>query len=126
MINKNILTDTVVARESDTVLEVSRILRDTQSRHLVVLSDEHCPVGIISTVDVNNRVVAQEKDPKTTLAKDMMTRDIITIDCEDTYENALKKMAEAGTYSMPVTRECKLLGTLELRRAVAEMKNESN
>ncbi len=123
MIDKKHLSDTVVCREKETVLEVARILRDTKSRHLVVLSTDNKPLGIISTVDINNRVVAQEKDPKKTHVEDVMTRPVVSIDCSETYHSAIKKMAEAGSYSIPVTLHGKLLGSLELRTALEVIKD---
>lgn len=123
MIDKKHLSDTVVCREKETVLEAARILRDTKSRHLVVLSTDNKPLGILSTVDINNRVVAQEKDPKKTKVEDVMTRPVHSIDCSETYHHAIKKMAEAGSYSIPVTCNGKLLGSLELRRALEVIKD---
>jgi signal-transduction protein with cAMP-binding, CBS, and nucleotidyltransferase domain len=118
-IQKEQLTDAVICRENDDVLEVSRILRDTQTRHLIVLNAQDQPVGIISTVDLNNRVLAEEKDPKQTKAKDIMTKGIEVISIEnDTYERAFEIMATIGTYSIPVTREGKLLGILEFNTAL--------
>jgi len=54
MINKSLLTDVVFCSENDTVLEVARILRDTRARHLIVTDSKKKPLGIISTVDINN------------------------------------------------------------------------
>ena len=59
MINKGHLTDAVICRENDDVLEVSRILRDTQRRHIIVLDKNDGPIGVISTMDINNRVLAR-------------------------------------------------------------------
>jgi len=117
MIQKEHLIDAVVCRENDNVLEVSRILRDTQRRHLIVLDKEDKPVGIISTVDLNNRVLAEEKDPKKLKAKEIMTKSTKVVSIEDTYEKAFQIMAELGTYSIPVVRNGKLLGLLEFTRA---------
>lgn len=118
-IQKEHLTDAVICREDDTILEVSRIMRDTQTRHILVLDKTDKPVGIISTVDMNNRVLAEEKNPKITKAKEIMTKNIETVSIEnDTYERAFEVMAGIGTYSIPVVREGKLLGILEFNTAL--------
>jgi CBS domain-containing protein len=117
MIQKEHLVDAVICRENNDVLEVSRILRDTQRRHLIVLDSKDKPVGIISTVDVNNRVVAEEKNPKQITAKDIMTKEPKVVSLQDTYEKAFQIMAELGTYSIPVVRDSKLTGLLEFKMA---------
>ena len=112
MISKELLQDVVFCNEKDSILEVSRVLRDTQNRHLVVVDAKRKPVGIISTVDVNNRVVAEGKNPSTTLAKDIMTKPIETVDISITCEEAYQKMIKKGTYSIPVTDKNQLVGSL--------------
>lgn len=117
MIKREHLTHAIIARENDTVLEVSRILRDTRSRHLLVLDSKDYPVGVISTVDLNNRVLSEEKNPRTIHAKDIMTKTIKVIDTDSTYHNAYTIMSELGTYSIPVVHNNKLLGILEFSMA---------
>lgn len=125
MIEKEKLREAIICRENENVLEVSRILRDTKSRHLIVLDTKDKPVGIISTIDLNNRVLSEEKDPKQLKAKDIMTKNIQSVKIEDNYEKAFQIMSQLGTYSIPVTRNNKLLGLLEftttLRMKVKEV-----
>lgn len=111
------LTDAVICRENEDALEVAKILRDTQRRHLIVLDSKDKPVGVISTVDINNRVVAEEKDPKKTKAKDIMTKNIAIASIEDSYDKAYQTMAKLGTNSIPVIKDGKLVGMLEFMAA---------
>ncbi len=117
MIKPEHMTDAVVCRFDESVLEVSRILRDTQRRHLIVLDEKDKPVGIISTVDINNRVVAEGKEPRNLKAQEIMTKNITYVSVDDTYEKAFQTMAKLGTNSIPVTRDGKLLGMLEFMMA---------
>ncbi|MBI4439225.1 CBS domain-containing protein [Candidatus Woesearchaeota archaeon] len=117
MIGNENLTDAVVCKADDTVLEVSRILRDTRRRHLIVTDGTGKPMGIISTVDINNRVVSEEKEAKSTKASDIMTRNIQSVSTHQTYEEAFQTMANLGTNSIPVTRDGKLIGMLEFMQA---------
>ena len=118
MIKREHLTDAVICRENDSVIEVSRILRDTQRRHVIVLNKGDSPVGVISTVDINNRVVSEDKDPKSFQAKEIMTKGIKFISVNDTYQKGFEIMAQMGTYSIPVVLEDgKLIGLLEFARA---------
>lgn len=116
MIEKNKLQDAVICDENDTVLEVSRILRDTRSRHLIVVDSEQKPLGIISTVDINNRVVAEGLNPEEAAAGDVMTSPIEVVELNSSYEDAYKKMIEKGTYSIPVVENEKLVGILDFNQ----------
>ena len=118
MIDLPLLRDAIICRQHDTAVEVSRILRDTQRRHLLVLNDKDEPIGIISSVDINNRVVAEQRDARLLLAIDIMTPNVKTISVDDSYENASALMTELGTYSLPVVRNGKLVGLLEFMTAL--------
>ena len=113
------LTETIVCRENDTAMEVARILRDTNARHLIVLADENKPSGIISTTDINNRIVAEGKDIIKTKAKDFMTKDIVRISKSSELADAIVKMSERNISSLPVIDEnSQLVGVLEFTNAL--------
>ena len=128
MIDKNLLQDVVICRKNDTILEVARILRDTKSRHLIVVDENEKPLGIISTVDINNRVIAEELNIKETTAEDVMTKKIEVVDVNESYDNAYKKMNDKGTYSIPVVEDGKLIGALSFNQLFYKVggKNEKH
>ena len=113
MLNKELLNDAVICKEGDNVLEVSRIIRDTRARHVIVVDKSLKPLGIISPFDINNRAVAEERNLKSTLAKEIMTKPIETIDVNSDYEKASEKMITLETYTLPVTEEGKIIGILD-------------
>jgi CBS domain-containing protein len=115
MISKKELSNAKVCYDFENVLEAANILKETKARHLIVINEENAPIGIISSVDIVNRVIAEELDPEKTKVKKVMTKNIDIIDINDTYENAYHQMAELGTYSIPVVDEDKkLCGLLDL------------
>lgn len=116
MISKNLLHDVVFCNPNDSVLEVSKILRDTRSRHLLVIDEDKKPVGVISAIDINNRVVAEGKNASELIAEEIMTKPIETIEVSSTCEEAYKKMVERGTYSIPVTEDGHLIGSLSFNK----------
>lgn len=125
MIDKEILYDAVICKEKDSALEAARIMRDTKARHLIVVDKDLRPLGIISPFDINNRVVAEEKDAKKVMAVQVMTKPVETIELSSNYKQAAEKMAELETFTMPVTEKGKLVGMLDygtVFRAVCEVK----
>jgi len=124
-IDKGMLYDAVVCNEDESVLEVSRIMRDTRARHLIVVDGDLKPLGIISPSDINNRVVAEEKNPSYISACEIMTKPVETIDLDSTYSQAAEKMAFLETFTMPVVNNGKLVGILDYSsvfRNVCEVK----
>jgi|ETNmetMinimDraft_2_1059921.scaffolds.fasta_scaffold40953_2 CBS domain-containing protein len=120
----NKLKDVVFCNEKDSVVEVAQILRDTKQRHLIVVNDLKEPLGIISTVDINNRVVAEKKDFESISAADIMTKPIETIDIDLSYDEAYQKMVGKNIYSIPVTKDRKLVGSLEFNQIFLKAKEQ--
>jgi signal-transduction protein with cAMP-binding, CBS, and nucleotidyltransferase domain len=107
-----ILPVLTVKLEDDSIT-VAKKLHDFQERRIFVLNDKRFPVGIISIVDINDRVVARGKNPKKTKAKDIMTYPInLIIDVNDSIEEVLKKMVQKDNYYVPVTHKGILVGLL--------------
>ena len=116
------LRQVVICKEEDDIVEAAKILRDTRQRHLIVVNSEKEPLGIISTVDICNKAVCEEKNPKELKAKDIMTAPIKTADFNDSYEEAYEKMIGGDLLSIPVTNEGKLVGVLNFDRVFEKIK----
>ena len=112
-------------RKETNVVEVAKMLRDNKQRRIIVTDENEYPIGIISTTDINNRVVAEKKDPSKLKAEDVMTSPIyLTCDIDDNLNDIFKKMVEHESFFCPVTKENKLHGVLtygELIKRVHEM-----
>ena len=119
---RKMLDDVVTCLQDDNVLEAARILRDTSVRHLVVIDLEKKPVGVLSTVDITKRVVAERKSAEETKVSEVMTKPIAIVDVGESYEEAYKKMLEHGTYSIPVTENGVLIGSLDFNRLFCKVK----
>lgn len=122
------LSETVICNHKDNVVKVSRILRDTNSRHLLVLNDKKQPTGVISTVDINNRVVAEEKTPAQLTAADIMTKTIVSVPVTVSLPEAVELMGKKNVSFLPVVDDkgC-LVGVLEFSnvlKAMAKMEKE--
>lgn len=79
-----------------------------------VLSGE-CLVGVFSERDLMTRVVVLGLDPRQTRIHDVMTRDVIVADSEDSHAAGIAKMAARGCRHLPVMHDGHLLGFLSLR-----------
>ena len=114
MIQREHLGKGVTCREDVSVLDVARLLRDSKKHHVFVLDFSDRPVGIVSTMDMNNKVVAELLDPSKLRARDIMTKDVKVARLEESYALAYSLMMDLGTYSVPgVDKDGKFLGVFE-------------
>ena len=97
----------------DDAVTVAKRLHDFQERRIFVVNEKKFPVGIISIVDINDRLVARGKDPKKTKAKEIMTYPVnLIVDLNDSIEEVLKKMIQKDNYYVPVTDKGVIKGLL--------------
>ncbi len=99
--------------EDDSVVKAAKILRKNKQRRLIVINKEKEPVGIISTTDLSNRVVAENRLPETLKAKDIMTAPIYLVcDIKDSLDMLYEKMLKHKSFFVPVTKNKKLFGII--------------
>lgn len=111
-------------RPDENALQVAKLLRRNKQRRIIVVDNDNSPIGIVSTTDMNNRVVAENKSPQKTTAKDIMSSPIYLVcDINDDLNEVFKKMVEHESFFCPVTKNKKLYGVLtygELSRRIKE------
>jgi len=80
-----------------------------------VLSGDGKLLGVFSERDLVRRVIAKGLDLKSTIVDDVMSRDLILADVNETYEMCLKKMKDRGTRHILIIENDKLIGILAMR-----------
>jgi len=81
----------------------------------LVIKDNGKLVGIISEKDFVNKIVSQGLDPIKTKAKDIMSKNLFTIEPDKDIYDALILMGKEETRKLPVVEKNKLLGFLTVR-----------
>ncbi len=103
------------------IVEVAQALCTKECRQILVV-EKDAPVGIISTTDIVARVVAAKKDPSKTQAKDIMTQPIHSLDAATSVEKAYLFMIQKNLFSIPVTKQGKLVGILPFSKSLGQNK----
>ena len=111
-IKKVQLLPVLTVKLKDNAVSVAKKLHDFQERRIFVLDEKKSPVGIISIVDINDRVVARGRDPKKTQAKDIMSYPIKLIFDVNMPIEAKKMMIHTNNYYVPIVEKRKLIGLL--------------
>lgn len=126
MIVKNCtLIKALTCEENTTITEVAKILRKNKQRRIIIVDNNEYPIGIISTTDMNNKVVAENKLPGELKAKQIMESPIYLIcDIQHNLNDLYQKMVEHESYFVPVTKDGKVFGILtygELFKRIKEV-----
>jgi CBS domain-containing protein/nucleotide-binding universal stress UspA family protein len=105
----------------DNVIDLARNMKDKDRGSVVVtqyVTDSAGnktgtrPVGIITERDIVRRVVAESKDPNSTIAYDIMSKPLISIGPEATVYDAALIMTKYRIRRLPIVRDRTLLGII--------------
>lgn len=72
-------------------------------------------LGIITKEDLIEKVVARKKNPETVYAKNIMIKDVLTIEPEADVYNALLKLNKNNIRHLPVVKKGKIVGVISLK-----------
>lgn len=76
----------------------------------VVVMSAGMPTGIITERDILQRVILEERDPRTTMCQDIMSKPLITVTPDMLMTKALEIMRKHGIRRLPVVRGKTLIG----------------
>ncbi|MFQ5882426.1 MAG: CBS domain-containing protein [Candidatus Methylomirabilales bacterium] len=103
-----------VVQEDQMILEVIHVMAQSHIGAVPVLAGDRL-VGIFSERDLMIRVVAQGLDPRSTRVAEVMTREILVVDAEESYDQCLRKMKQINARHLPVVSKDSLVGMISLR-----------
>lgn len=86
------------------IIDAARMMRDEDVGPIPIVDNNQC-AGILTDRDIVLRVVAAGKDPSTTTVGDVASRDVITIDPDQTLEEGARLMAQHQVRRLPVCEE---------------------
>lgn len=100
-------TNVIGAKPDDSIEHIAKLMYANRIEAIVIIGkyrgkDKN---GIITSKDIVYKVVAKGKDPKKTIANDIMTHGIITIGPNNTIEEAAKLMRKYDIRRLPVANE---------------------
>lgn len=86
------------------VIEAARLMRDEDFGPLPIVEGDTL-VGMLTDRDLVVRVVAEGKDPQSTRAGDIASRDLVTVDPQQSLEEAMNLMEKHQVRRLPVCEE---------------------
>jgi CBS domain-containing protein len=105
---------TYYVTSDSTVRQVAQYMSDRRVGAVAVVDGQRL-AGIISERDIMSRVVAKGLSPDQTKVSEIMTRELLVASPDESYEDALRKMRQAGCRHLPVVEGDLLLGMISQR-----------
>jgi CBS domain-containing protein len=110
--------DVVTLPASATVLDAAHVMNE-RGIGCVLVTEGGAPVGIFTERDVLRRIVAEQRDPVTTVLRDVMTADVITCSPETSLDQCAAVMTARRIRHLPVVDDGGLCGVVSSRDVLA-------
>jgi len=91
--------------QDHSVLEAAQYFRERQVRSAGVLSPSGALVGVISQSDISDKVAAENKCPAWIKVSEVMSRNLITVTPEMTFDACLQLMEQHNLYHLLIVDE---------------------
>lgn len=115
--------EVVTAPATTSVLEAARLMNE-RGIGGVVVTDEDSVVGIFSERDILRRVVAEQRDPSTTVLGDVMTTPVVDAAPDTTLEDCRAIMTERRIRHIPIVEGGALCGIITIGDILANQVRE--
>lgn len=101
--------------ETKSVLDAAKYLREKQVRSAGVVDSNGNLIGVVSQSDISDKVAAENKCPAWSNVTEIMSRDLVTVTPEVTFDDCLRLMEQNGVYHLLILGEGnKYLGMLSV------------
>lgn len=129
---KYYMTPAPIMVSTDTsVEEIMKIFKKGKFEHIPVINGNEELVGIISNTDIYQKLLhiksqssldsASIQLTKTTFAKDIMTKNPVTITQEDTVKHAVSLLLSGMFHAIPVVEGGKVIGIVSSKDIMEEL-----
>jgi CBS domain-containing protein len=88
--------------EETSVMQAAQYLREKQVRSVGVVDGAGKLTGVISQSDISDKVAAENKSPESMKASEIMSRNLLTVTPEMSFEDSLRAMEQNGVYHLLV------------------------
>jgi len=102
----------ITLNEGSTVMEAAKLMRDNKIGSVVIVRSDS-PIGIVTEGDITYNVVAEGKDPRETLIKEIMHSKLKVIGPNEKIERIAEILRDEGIKRLPVVNDKgKLVGII--------------
>jgi len=108
----------IVATPQDSILYCAKVMAKNKIGCIVIV-EERKVVGILTEQDISRKVIAQELDPRHTLAQDVMSQNVVFVESLVELQSAIQLMGTNQIKHLPVIDNGELVGLITSKDIVA-------
>ena len=95
-------SEVITAAPGVSAAELARLMADANVGSVVITTDDDRPIGIVTDRDLVMRVLAEQREPKTTLVEDIMTTELVLLEEGTGLYDAVRCARDEGVRRLPV------------------------
>lgn len=99
------------------VFEALQLMFDNDVGAVAVMDNDQL-VGIITERDCSRKVLLQDRSPRSTRVREVMTGGVYTVRLDQTVDDCMALMTEKNVRHLPVLENSRLIGIISIRDAV--------
>jgi CBS domain-containing protein len=103
-----------VVSKNHSILDAARLMTEKKIGAVPVVEGDRV-VGIFSERDIMNRVVARNLNPEKTRVEEVMTKELIVGNPDESLDQIEKRMKQSNIRHLPIIDGSKLIGIISLR-----------
>lgn len=111
----------IVATEEDIIYGIACLMKKHNIGAVIIVRGEDL-VGLISERDLVRRVITEKLNPEKVLAKDIMTKEVITGNLDDGLDKIYETLCKAPFRHLPIMEGSKLVGIVSKRDVLYSVK----
>lgn len=120
MLVKDVMSSPVVTISEDESADKAATLMEKYNLGCVIVTTKNeRPTGVITERDIVTRIVAKDVQPSRVTAKEIMTTPLITIDPEETLNEAARRMSKLNIRRLGVIYKGRLVGLISSKDILA-------
>jgi CBS domain-containing protein len=109
---------------NDSVVDAAQIMEEENVGSVPVVDTDNILVGMITDRDIALRVVAAGRDPRSTAAGEVATKQVSPAYPDESLDEALEQMAYRQVRRLPVIEDDRVVGILAQADVVHEVKDK--
>jgi CBS domain-containing protein len=109
---------------NDSVVDAAHIMEQEDVGSIPVVDTDNILVGMITDRDITLRVVAAGKDPRSTTAGEVATKQVSPAYPDESLDEALEQMAYRQVRRLPVIEDDRVVGILAQADVAQEVKDK--
>ncbi len=122
MLVKDVMSSPVTTiHENDTVFKAAKLMEKNEIGCVIVTDKNEKPMGIITEKDMIKRVLAKNVLPSTIKTGKIMTSPLITVEADETLQEAARKMSKLNLRRLGVVYKGDLMGVITGKDILAVM-----